>query len=792
MAYNPDGLSLNVDGLSSQSSQTWLLDGTDSITAALADGYIDDAAKRGVRVGDVVRHRQWTEFVDQFDKTPPILSDTITSVSAINENGAATLIEATSSPISWPNRGDLSGDLQAGLVLPDGALMSDGTVFYIYESGATAIADMPNALPFGVTKPNHFAENTAPGSTPMLAAFQSATNYEIEKVGAAVGYFGRPSPVVEFIGSQSYYIEGAFSAERDARSLKLRGHGCRLVTDFNGPLLSFGDADVFTADAAGTVATYGIHVVGFKFVNTNLTAASSIAIRLGRCWNAVIDDNVFYDFWLDVDCHGVGHSWIERNQGFLRDRTATKQAFARFQGVYASDNDKIDGTGIHFNHNEISGLPADSTAQANFIEIKSVDGFYFAQNHAQHINCFLRVEPAGSADNYKNNRTFDIISNGGNYADNPGGNQVRIIGTVAYTGGGGRQNGLYKNVKLDRSDWIRGAGVAQSGATVNVTDGGGYADQFGGLTGIELRGHFDQHTGTPISVLGANSGRLECIGLEIEARFSSARSGSGGGSGCAFVEANSVFIHDCIVGAEDNAPDYVFTLNLSSTGADAAVTITGNDYSKSTYAIAPHNISAPLETSVSVYGNISKAGAGRIIKEEFRILADQGEVAIPWTYSFPGNETGIDVKIRALGQSHPTQGLQDRTTGSEAAGTFYRNAAAATSNIGGFGSQIYLNTNIGTNDAPVWPVLMTGDAWPTTTAVNAGDVYVAGGNVYLVIVGGTTGASQPTHTNGFASTGTETSAYVGAESVNTISAVLGGNTSTRMYWTGEVEILQAR
>lgn len=177
MAYNPDGLSLNVDGLSSQSSQTWLLDGSDSITAALADGYITDAAKRGVRVGDVVRYRQWTEFVDQFDKTQPILSDTITSVSSISDSGAATLIEATSSQISWPNRGDLSEDLQNGLVLPDGALMSDGTVLYSYTPGATDIADAPNALPFGDVYADHFAENTTPGTTPMHAAISAALSY---------------------------------------------------------------------------------------------------------------------------------------------------------------------------------------------------------------------------------------------------------------------------------------------------------------------------------------------------------------------------------------------------------------------------------------------------------------------------------------------------------------------------------------------------------------------------------------------------------------------------------------
>lgn len=677
-----------------------------------------------------------------------------------------------------------------GRTYPDGHVIRVGSLLWIAESGATAISALPGFVPLGTPTPNHFAENTTQGTTDMAAAIQAAIDYAVSVAGAASGYFNKPAPVVNF-RAEKYYVSGTITAESDARDLMLVPNGCLIVTDYDGVLFSFGDTNVFTADAAGTTSTYGIDVQGFKFKNTNLTATSSVAIRLGRCWNAVISENTFYDFWLDIDSHGTGHSHIENNFGFMRDRTASKQAFFRQQGVYASDKDRIDGTGIHFNGNEISGDPNDATAQSHFIEIKCCDGFYFAGNHAQHIDSFLTIEPAGSTDNYKNNRTFDIISGGNNYADNPGGNQVRLIGTVAYTGLGGRQNGLYKNIKLHPSDWIRGAGTATTGVAVSVADGGGYATQYDGLTGIELGAHYDQHD-VPISVLGDNSSRLECIGLRISgARVSRARYGSSGGSGFGYIEAKSVVVTGCVVEAETNAPDQLFTFILS--GADAgegtAVTMIGNDFSESTY-VQMYNLTTTVEASVNIYGNATPVGAGRIIKDTFRILGNQGEAALPWSYTIPSTETGVDVTVRALGQSHPSTGLQDRTTGALYSATFYKNAISATSVIGT--TEQYAHSNVSSNAAPVRAILMTGSAWPTSTAVTAGDVYVSGGNVFLIVTSGTTGASAPVHTSGFASTGTETSVFIGAEDTDKIQIVLSGSTSTKMYWVGEVEMFQAR
>lgn len=65
-----------------------------------------------------------------------------------------TMPEARS--ISRSARSELSTELTNDLVLPDGALLFDGTVFYVYEAGSTAIPDMPNVKPVRPYTPDHF------------------------------------------------------------------------------------------------------------------------------------------------------------------------------------------------------------------------------------------------------------------------------------------------------------------------------------------------------------------------------------------------------------------------------------------------------------------------------------------------------------------------------------------------------------------------------------------------------------------------------------------------------------
>jgi hypothetical protein len=69
----------------------------------------------------------------------------------------------------------------------DGAVWTDGTVAYVRDSGATAISDLAGWVPYGDVTPDHFGENTTPGTTDMRAAIQAAWDWSISVGKQVVG-----------------------------------------------------------------------------------------------------------------------------------------------------------------------------------------------------------------------------------------------------------------------------------------------------------------------------------------------------------------------------------------------------------------------------------------------------------------------------------------------------------------------------------------------------------------------------------------------------------------------------
>lgn len=60
MAYMPKELRLLSSNISPQAMQIWELDSKDLAAAITANGYINDAHKVGIRVGDLVYVRSWS------------------------------------------------------------------------------------------------------------------------------------------------------------------------------------------------------------------------------------------------------------------------------------------------------------------------------------------------------------------------------------------------------------------------------------------------------------------------------------------------------------------------------------------------------------------------------------------------------------------------------------------------------------------------------------------------------------------------------------------------------------
>ena len=90
----------------------------------------------------------------------------------------------------------------------DGATLTINGMAFRKSAGATDIADMPDWLPVWPVRPDHFAENTTPGTTDMVDAIEAAVSY----VGSGGSVFGSGSsyavsrPVDAINLSNRYFI----------------------------------------------------------------------------------------------------------------------------------------------------------------------------------------------------------------------------------------------------------------------------------------------------------------------------------------------------------------------------------------------------------------------------------------------------------------------------------------------------------------------------------------------------------------------------------------------------------
>lgn len=382
-----------------------------------------------------------------------------------------------------------------------GVVVTASGVSYVRTTGATAIADLLGWLPFGYFTPDHFAENVTPGTTNMSAAVQAAG----DALGAIIGTDSSADllPGLELhFRPTKYYMASGVSWDAGHDRLTLRGNGAWVTTDLNGPLISIGDAGWFDGLGTGGGVHYNAHITGFVFRNTNTAAAASVAIRLGRTDNWTIENNEFWNFWVSVDLFAASTGYLNRNVGKIRSRSVDALAFFRCQSVPTPGPASRSGGGFHIFQNEIDGDAADRDRLTHGFLIQSVDGLYYGSNHMKNYLNGFTTQPQG---NTTNNVITDIYSYGGNYFDEPaeGGRSVQHVGTVRYLGDGGQSNGQYQNINWSDGDFFRGAGDADFGIVVTVTDGGGWVAARGGITGLSISGcNFGTQVSAAISISG--------------------------------------------------------------------------------------------------------------------------------------------------------------------------------------------------------------------------------------------------------------------------------------------------
>jgi hypothetical protein len=89
---------------------------------------------------------------------------------------------------NYPNRLTLETEVAEGARWPNNTVIFDGTCFYRAKFGSTDIADLPGLEPIDVT-PDHFGQNTTPGTTNMGVAINAAISYKAAQGGGDVHLF---------------------------------------------------------------------------------------------------------------------------------------------------------------------------------------------------------------------------------------------------------------------------------------------------------------------------------------------------------------------------------------------------------------------------------------------------------------------------------------------------------------------------------------------------------------------------------------------------------------------------
>ncbi len=131
--------------------------------------------------------------------------------------------------LHFDGRSEMEAWVAAGYIAPDGTIATDGTVSYKAASGATGLTSLGGWRPFGmVIVPEHFAQNTTPGTTDMTSAWTAFLAYLISS-GLQGGGLGQYLVSDDFVVTSAIKLDlfGCYIKQAtDGRGfLQLRGNG---------------------------------------------------------------------------------------------------------------------------------------------------------------------------------------------------------------------------------------------------------------------------------------------------------------------------------------------------------------------------------------------------------------------------------------------------------------------------------------------------------------------------------------------------------------------------------------
>jgi len=192
----------------------------------------------------------------------------------------------------------------ASNTVPQGHIINAGGFTYQYIGSGTAISDLPGWVPFGRVYPDHFKENSIPGTTSMKAAIQAADDYI---TNGGILYFKNTNYVWDSAGTKStktFWIgemsNAAFGAVGSMITFKYNG-SCIVMT--------------------GTNVNYQGGVQGIRFLGDRSLYPEAVAFDMAN-----VNDHFFNNTYMGnlkfgvrgVDCKTFNFNWFY-GFGMLQD-----------------------------------------------------------------------------------------------------------------------------------------------------------------------------------------------------------------------------------------------------------------------------------------------------------------------------------------------------------------------------------------------------------------------------------------------------------------------------------------
>jgi hypothetical protein len=269
----------------------------------------------------------------------------------------------------------------AGFAVPNGTVLHAGNLEYVSSTGSTAISDLPGWTPGRVVTPNHWKDNTTPGTTDMTAA-----------INAACAYSSRCN--VDLL-AQDYLINGTIdiigrvTSEISFEGYRFKGPSremCRIIQSDKTQ-----DHLDIRPNPSATV-TYMIgDVGGFDLRSNNvLKSEKGAGIRHNRNLNSIFSDILIHGPTNCIISEGSAQCWYEK----IFTRGTNRIASETMDSVYTFTDNGVNRSFGNFMSNceHQAGQMAD-----RIFDLQSVDGLYISNCHFNNAVKKVHIRPDNSA-----------------------------------------------------------------------------------------------------------------------------------------------------------------------------------------------------------------------------------------------------------------------------------------------------------------------------------------------------------------------------------------------------------